>query len=174
MPESIAAAFAATAPPRTMTPAEEYAALVALRAGLDDRIEAAKERALASVATQASAKWRTPYGPVNMYRPEEKVEIIPAAFLAFAQEHYPDEVVTTYSVRTSFERAFLAELAIVAGEVVHKPTGELVDFARIRPEGEPRLSYPASNEQRDAKDLARMLFEENADTLTARLQELTA
>lgn len=155
-------------------PAEEYAALVALRAGLDMLIDDAKARALDSVASLRKASWTTPYGAVNMTRSEEKVEIIPDAFLAFAREHYPDEVVVTYSVRSSFERAFLAELGIVAGQIVHKPTGELVDFARIRPEGEARLSYPASNEQRDAKDLARMLFEENAATLTARLREVTA
>lgn len=173
MPDTISAAFAATAPPPTLTAAERYAALTALKAGLDDQIAAAKAEAITEAATLRSASWNTPYGRVNMTRSEESVEIHADRFLAMCQEHYPDEIVVTYSVRSSFVDAFRKELAIIAGEVVHKGTGEVVDFARVKPEGAPTISYPASTEQRDAKAYARLLFDENAATLTTALRELT-
>ena len=40
--------------------------------------------------------------------------------------------------------------------------------------GDPFISYPSTKAQRDAKELARMLFDENADRLTAGLKELTS
>lgn len=158
----------------TPTAAERVAALTALKAGLDDQLEKAKREAILEVATQRSASWNTPYGRVNMTRDEEKVEIHADDFLAFCQQHYPDEVVATYSVRSSFVDAFRRELTIVAGEVIHKGTGEVVDFARVKPEGAPTISYPSTTAQRDAKAFARLLFEENAAALTANLRELTS
>lgn len=157
-----------------LTAAETYAALTALRAGLDAEIAKAKADAMAEAAALRKASWTTPYGVVNMTRADEKIEILPDRFLAFAQEHYPDEIVTTYSVRSSFVEAWSRDLVIVKGEVVYKGTGEVVDFARVKPEGDPVISYPASKEQRDAKEYARMLFEDRSATLTAALKELTA
>lgn len=158
----------------TGTAAERYAALTALKAGLDEQIARARAEALAEVAHLRKASWTTPYGQVNMTRAEPKVEIDPAAFLAFAQEHYPDEVVHTPEVRSSFRTAFLAELAVIAGRVVHKGTGELVEFAHVTPEGSPTISYPASLAQRDAKEYARMLFDERAAALTKGLREIAS
>jgi hypothetical protein len=157
----------------TLTAAERYAALTALKAGLDDQIAQAKADAIAEVASQRSASWNTPYGHVNMTRAEESVEIHADQFLAFCQEHYPDEVLSAPYVRSSFVDAFRRELTIVAGKVVHKGTGEVVDFARVKPEGAPTISYPASTEQKNAKAYAKLLFDENAATLTTTLRELT-
>lgn len=158
---------------RALPAAERVAAFTALRAGLDSLIDEAKTDALADVVAMRTASWNTPYGRVNMTRRAEGVEYIPDAFLSFVREHYPDEIVTTESVRSSFAMAFIAECVVVAGVVYHKSGGE-VDFVRVRPEGDPTISYPASSEQRDAKEYARMLFAENADRLLEGLREVTA
>lgn len=155
-----------------ITAAERYAALTALRAGLDDQIARARDEALAEVKHLRKASFTTPYGQVNMTRAEPRVRVDQAAFLEFVAEHYPDEIVHTPSVRTSFARAFESELTIVAGTVVHKGTGEVVEFATAGDEGTPVISYPASSEQRDAKALARMLFEDRAAALVTGLREV--
>jgi hypothetical protein len=158
----------------TVTAAERYAALTALKAGLDDQIAQAKREALAEVADLRKASWTTPYGQVNMTRAEPRVDINAAEFLAFCQEHYPDEVIPVPTVRASFRQAFAAELTIVAGHVVHKGTGELVEFAHVTAEGDPTISYPASKAQVEAKEWARMVFADRAELLTASLREITS
>lgn len=158
----------------TGTAAERYAALTALKAGLDDQIAQAKREALAEVAHLRKASWTTPYGQVNMTRSEPKVQIDQALFLAMCQEHFPDEVILTPSVRSSFAMAFMSELTIVAGNVVHKGTGELVEWAHITAEGDPTISYPASKTQADVKEYARMLFAERAPALAAGLREIAS
>lgn len=158
----------------TMTAAARYAALTALSAGLADQIAKAKADALAEVAHLRKASFPTPFGQVNMTRAEPKITLDPAAFLALVEEHYPDEVITTRTVRSSFSAAFLAELVAVGAQVVHRGTGEVVECARLTPEGDPVLSWPASAAQRDAKDLARMLFDERAEQLVSGLVEVTA
>lgn len=158
----------------TMTAAARYAALTALAAGLADQIAKAKAAALDEVQHLRKASFTTPFGPVNMTRAEPRIVLDQAQFLALVEEHYPDEVVVTRSVRSSFAMAFTAELTAVAGHVVHKSTGEIVECASITPEGGPVLTYPASTGQRDAKALAKMLFEERAESLLTGLVEVTA
>lgn len=154
--------------------AEEYAALTALKAGLDDVIADAKSRALAALPPgMTRASWATAYGPVNVTTSAEGVSVDPAGLLAMVEAHYPDEVIVTRSVRPSFAAAFTASLRVIAGQVIHADTGEVVDFAKVKPAGRPTLSYPSSLAQRDAKELARMLFDENRATLTDSLRELT-
>lgn len=154
--------------------AEEYAALTALRAGLDDRIADAKARALAALPPgMTRGSWATAYGPVNVTTPSESIVVDEAGLLAMVEAHFPDDVVVTRSVRPSFAAAFAASLVVVAGEVVHRDTGEVVDFAKVRAGGRPTLSYPASTAQRDAKEYARMLFEERGAALTTALREVT-
>lgn len=160
--------------PDGLSAAETYAALVALRAGLDAQIDKAKAAALAAVNGLSKATYPTAYGVVNVSTPPDAISLDDRAFLALVEEHYPDEVVVTRSVRSSFKAAFLEDLVVVGGQVMHKTTGEVIDFARVVPGGSPRLSYPASLEQRDAKALATMLFEERAATLVSGLREVTA
>lgn len=159
----------------TITAAERYAALTALKAGLDDQIARARSEALEEVRHLRKASFTTPYGQVNVSRAEPRVRVDPDLFMTFVAEHYPDEIVetTTRTVRSSFARAFEAELTAVAGEVVHKGTGDLVEFATVSPEGDPVISYPASTAQRDAKAYARMLFEDRALSLVTGLREVT-
>lgn len=154
--------------------AAEYAALVAMRAGLDAVIDAAKARALDAAKGMRSGSWATPYGRVNVTTTEPRIVLDDPAFLAMVSEHYPDEVILTPSVSPAFRAAFLDRLVEVGGRVVHKDTGEVVECAGLTKRGNPQVSYPASTEQRDAKALAVMLFEERATALVASLREVTA
>jgi hypothetical protein len=154
--------------------AEEVAALTALKAGLDDQIAAAKRRMIDAAAGMTKATVATPYGRVLVTRSEEHVEYIPDRFLEWVKEHHPTEVITTESVNPAFARAMLENLTIVRGEVVDKRSGEFVAYAYLTDQGDPYVAYPASREQRDAKEYARMLFQDRALALTKALHEVAA
>lgn len=153
--------------------AERYAALTALRAGLDAQIAKAKTEALAFSAEHGVKAFTTPYGPVNVTVQGPRPVIDGPAFTAWCQENRPDEVVMTPTVRGSFVTHMADRLVVVAGSVYDKETGDLVPWAYVGEAGDPTLAYPASTDQKYAKDLARLLFEDRAEALTAGLRELT-
>lgn len=151
-------------------PAERYAALTALKAGLLDQIDQAAADVLAEQGPVRS--FDTPYGPVNITRPDDAPDIDVARFTAWlVEQDRTDDLVLM--PRASTLAAFKARLVIVNGEVVDKETGEVAPYGRVNPGGDPRVSYPATKEQRAAKEWARALFEERAAALTAGLRELT-
>lgn len=158
------------------TAAERYAGLVAIRDGLGQLIEDAKRDVEVEAQAMRAASWATPFGRVNVTREDPRIALDTDAYVEMVREHFPDEVetVTTYAVNPAFTAGFLADLVIVAGRVVSKSTGEVVDCARITPQGPAKVVYPATRESRDAKALARMLLEERAASLTAGLLEVTA
>jgi hypothetical protein len=164
--------------PATPTPgqlaAERYAALVAIRDAFDALAKDAKTDALKHAAGLKSASWSTLYGAVNVTTTDPKIVLDEDAFLAMVQEHYPDDVVVTYSVSPALRAAFLSRLVEVGGQVVHRDTGEVVDFATVTPRGNPTVSYPSSSAQRDAKAYARMLLEDKVATFVDGLREVTA
>ena len=165
--------MSSTTPP---TAAERYAGLVALRDGLDALIGAAKADVIAEAADLRSASWSTPFGRVNAARDDARVVLDDDAFTAWALQHRPDEVTTrtVHDVNPAFRKAVLADLVAVAGQVVDKRTGEVVEWAHIAPAGELRVVYPATTESKAAKALARMLLEDQAAALTTGLREVTA
>jgi hypothetical protein len=110
--------------PATPTPgqlaAERYAALVAIRDAFDALAKDEKAEALKHAAGLKSASWSTPYGAVNVTTTDPKIVLDEDAFLAMVQEHYPDDVVVTYSVSPALRAAFLSRLVEVSGQVVHR------------------------------------------------------
>lgn len=83
----------------------------------------------------------TKVGTVTITEPDSGVDVDTTAFLAWCQEHHPDEVVP--AVRESFRRAVLGGLVEVDGEFFYK--GTLVPWARLRPAGDPTsFSYRPS------------------------------
>lgn len=159
-----------TAPPNA---AERYAALTALKAGLDAQIAKAKAEALAFSAAHGVKAFTTPYGPVNVTQAGVRPVVDGPAFTAWCQENRPDEVILTPTVRGSFVTHMAERLVVVAGSVYDKTTGDLVPWAYVGEAGDPTLAYPASTPQREAKEYARLLFEDRAEALTAGLRELT-
>ena len=153
--------------------ADRYAMLVAFRDAFGDLATDAREALLADAAHQRSASWDTPRGQVNATRSAAKVVVDPAGLLEMVKAHYPDEVITTEHVRPSFAKAFAAELTDINGTVIHRGTGEVVDFAHVQPAGDLRVSYPASKAQTEAKALARMLLEDSLPALESGLREVT-
>lgn len=161
-------------PEHQLSPAERYAALSALAAGLNAQIAAAKADVAREAESMRKASWPTPWGPVNAGRRDPGVEVDPDAFLAYVEQHHPDAIVTTRTVSPATVQALLSDLAIVGRNVMSKSTGEVVEWAHVGPAGGVVVSYPASSQQREAKALAVMLFEDRASALVSGLREVTA
>lgn len=145
-----------------MTPAAQYAALKAIKAGIDAALADTAESALADHHAEGIDRWRTPYGSVTVATRKPTAGIVDdAAFLAWARANAPGEIVET--VRDSFRHAIERQLRILDdGTVVHSGTGEAVPWAGVNPAGRPYLSV---RDAAAAKESAIAM-------VTARLDEL--
>lgn len=73
---------------------------------------------------------------ITLARPKPGIDVDAAAFLEWVKAEYPGEVVT--AVRESFRRSIIGRLDIADGIVVDTKTGEKVEWAKVRPAGEPQ------------------------------------
>lgn len=129
----------------------EAAARNAVLKVLLDKVKAAYEQSRHDVAqamsevgaerVAASLPNGVKVAQVVMAQPKPAIVLDEDAFLDWCEQNRPDEIVTVKRVRSSFQEAMLARLAIVADDVVDTRTGESVPWARVRPAGEP---YPTT------------------------------
>ncbi len=132
--------------------ATRVAVLKALRDTVEAEYEAARLRLLdglrASRAELGLKSLRvtlpddTPVATVTVVDPRPAVVVVdPASFTSWVAEHYPTEVETRVTVRSSWQRHFVATLATSAaspGPVADPRTGEVVPGLAARPAPEPR------------------------------------
>lgn len=157
-----------------MNPAELLAALKAMKAGLDDQIREAEDAVLALAESTGAERLATPYGPITIARKAAGISVVDrAAFTAWCEANLPDAIETIVQVRPQTEKAALARLTVMRGAVYDTVTGEEVGWAAPTPPGDPYTAWPASTAQRDAKDMARLLFADRAELLASGLRELT-
>lgn len=111
--------------------------------GLIEGLTAAERDLKARLAKQATefsvGTFKTPLGPASVSAPQPQVELDPAAFLAWCQEHHPEVVVLVPQVREWFVAEALSKLAVASEDVVDA-NGEVVGYARVRPAGAPVVS----------------------------------
>lgn len=160
--------------PAPLTAAERYAALSALRAGLDSQIAAAKRDLMAEASGLRKASWPTPWGQVNAVRADPRVEIDQDALLEHLRAHHPDGIVVVETPNVALVQTLLARCTVIGRTVMDRETGEVVEWAHVGEAGPLTVSYPASAQQKDAKALATMLFDERGDALVSGLREVTA
>lgn len=93
----------------------------ALRAAVRDALdEAGADATRAELNDERIAK-------VSLVSPQLKAIVgNEADFLAWVEENYPHEVVTTKTVRSSFKEAILKKFLLNGEDVIHFETGELV------------------------------------------------
>lgn len=157
-----------------LTPADNLAFLLALQAGLNDQIARAKRRVLDEAAQTRTRSYDTPVGQVNITRKDAPIEVTDeAALLAWVKEHRPDEVETVERVRPAYMKHLREDRwTVVKGQVIDTQTGEVVEFAALGDPGEPFVAWPASKQQRAAKQEARDLFEQRAALLAPLFAEI--
>lgn len=131
-----------------MNPAEKYARLRllehAVRAALPGAAAAAEEYR----ESVRAKSLETDYGTVSVVRPKRVAYIAdPDAFLAWVQEHRPDEIV--HSVRPSFAEAYLAELGMDSSGECFDRDGEIVPWAASKM-GRPHLRVALDAETKRA------------------------
>lgn len=152
----------------------EAAARAAVLKTLLDKVKAAYERARTDVATamieqgaervSAALPDGTKVAQLVMTQPKPAIVLDDEAFLAWCETNFPDEITTVRRVRSSFEAAMLAQLVIVADDVVHTRTGESVEWAKVRAAGEP---YPTTKLVEGGKDAIERAWHEGAISLDA-------
>jgi hypothetical protein len=142
--------------------ATRVAVLKALRDTVEAEYEAARLRLLdglrASRAELGLKSLRvtlpddTPVATVTVVDPRPAVVVVdPATFTSWVAEHYPTEVETRVTVRSSWQRHFVATLDTGPGPVADPRTGEVVPGLAARPAPEPRSfslrSLPGGTEE---------------------------
>lgn len=157
-----------------MTAADHLALLLALEAGLKDQIAQAKRRVLEAAAETRTRSYDTPVGQVNITRKDPPIEVTDeAALLAWVKENRPDEVEVIERVRPAYMKHLRENRwTVVKGQVIDTQTGEIVEFAALGDPGEPYITWPASKQQRAAKEEARLLFEQRAALLAPLFAEI--
>lgn len=155
--------------------AETYAALSALKAGIDAAIKEAGADALTFGNENGVKSFLTPFGAVTIVPKDPTIAFDEAALLAWVEANHPTEVETVKQVRPSFEKVLRDRFVIVKGETVLDPvTGEVVEFATVVAPGDPHISFPASKEQRAAKAEAVAWVKGRTDELSGAMRELTS
>lgn len=128
-----------------MNAATRHAGLKALRAGLDEAIAQTQGDAVDDFRREGTDRWRTPFGTVSIAMRQPQIRLDPAAFLAWVKRHRPTEVITTETVRTSYQDAVVKRLVIDGDDVIDPETGEVVEWASVQPGGHPYLSVRDAN-----------------------------
>lgn len=147
-----------------MIPAAKHAALKALKAGLDAAIDRTQDDTLAEATESGADRWRTAFGSVSVSQKQDSVEVADeAAFLRWVREHAPAEVVE--QVRDSYRKAVLKQLQPGPdGTVVDARTGEVVEWAAVRPGG---TRYLSVRDGADAKQAATAMVLAHLDEIAA-------
>ena len=142
------------------TPVDVYASLKLLMHGLKEAEATAAAEADDFRRSTRAKQLETDYGLVALTRRKPTIVVDDAALLHWAREHAPH--VITETISTPAKRALLAGWEIAGDDVIDPDTGEVVEFASVKPGGE-SLMVRLSPE---AKAFA-------ADVLTSRAADLT-
>lgn len=115
--------------------------------GLELFLEARDSHGLKS--TEVRLEDGTLVANATLPQPKDSIEFDDAAFLAYVEVERPDEVVKT--VNPAFATAIKRHLAIEGDQVVDTRTGEVVEWARVRPAGQPKnFTITFTRDGRDA------------------------
>lgn len=165
-----------------MKSADLIASFTAIKHGIDKAIAQEKVEALRVAAELGIKSFDTPWGAVTVARSEEDwhVRLDEVQFLAWVQEHAPDQVETTTpepvtKVKAMYRAQFIKGLVRVGQSVVHQDSGEIVEFAEPVHilAGDPYISYPATKQQKAAKEAAEEWVRDTAQMLTDGLRART-
>lgn len=166
-----------------MRSADTIAALSAIKHGIDKALEQEKVEVLRVAAEVGVKSFTTPWGAVTIAQSDEewRVQLDEAEFLAWAKVNAPDEVEIFQPepierVRAMYRAHFIKGLVRAGLVVVDQDTGEVVDFASPIhiPAGNQYVTYPASKQQKAAKETAEAWVSDAAQMLTDGLLERTA
>lgn len=142
-----------------MNPAERLAALRLLEHGLKAAITEAQAEADDYRQHVGARALTTPWGEVGLTRRKPAIVFDDAALLEWCETNAPEAIRRT--VPTEARRGLAAKLTIDGDDVVDPATGEVVEFASVRPGGE-SLRVALTGEAKDEAEAA----------LLARLAEL--
>lgn len=148
-----------------MTPAERLAALKALRHGIDQALGQAEDAVRSTMLDTGADRFRTPLGSVSLAERAGSITFDEDRLLAFAEEADLDGVETIKQVRPTFRRLFDAS----GEQVIFKPTGEVIDFATVRP----GTQYLTTRLNDEAKDAAEKLLGDRFLTIAELIDETT-
>jgi hypothetical protein len=149
--------------------AEKWAALKALADAIYTAAKAAEPDVL-DIADGVGVKtFETPFGQVTIVRPGESIVVDERALLGMVDPTELEQRVAPWKVKELTSR-----LVIVAGEVVDKTTGEVVEWAHVQPGGDPQVRWPSTTQQKQVKERAREFIAGTVDDLTAGLREITS
>lgn len=82
-------------------------------------------------------------------QPKDSIEFVDDAFLAYVEAERPDEIVKL--VNPAFSTAIKRHLTVEGDAVVDTRTGEVVEWARVRPAGQPKnFTITFTRDGRDA------------------------
>lgn len=150
------------------TPVDVYASLKLLMHGLK---EAEADAAAAADEFRRSTRAKqleTDYGLVALTRRQPSIVVDDAALLHWAREHAPHAI--TESISSAAKKALVGRWEIDGDDVVDPETGEVVEFASVKPGGE-SLTVRLTPE---AKAFAAEVLTHHADTLTRGFNRLLA
>lgn len=152
---------------RTLNPAERYAALKLLAAGVDAALSQAADEAEQYRRTVRARSLETDWGTVGVARRKPTIAFDEAGLLAWCEEHNPDAIIRTVSDLA--RRSLRARCVIDGEEVIDTSTGEPLDFATVTP-GAEYLRVTLSPAAKEAAAMA------DADQLAAiaQMSALTA
>lgn len=145
-----------------MTPAQRLAALKAIRFGIDHAIEQAEYGVRELINATGAERFGTGMGQVILVQKDPTITFDEAELLAFAESTDLDGVEVIKEVRRTFRSLF----KISGRHVVFAPTGEIIDWAKIRP----GTTYLSTRLNDDTKTHIESIMAERVDTLTGLLE----
>jgi hypothetical protein len=149
-----------------MTSAERLAALKAIQSAIGDAIDQATKDVELTRAMTGAKSFDTRIGTVSWTVRKPTVTFDDAALLVWAKENMPHEVEVVERVRDTLKTTLQKRLyAEDDGTVWDSTTGELVEWAHIKPGSE----YATVRLTQEAKDNARTAILANLDTVTGVL-----
>lgn len=122
-----------------MNPAEQLAALRALRHGLDAQITQVEERVREFRWHVSAHSFDTNWARVTFRPNPQKINYDTDRLLAWASVHMPHEVVPEHTVtipatvRPTLYTTLEGRLTVTGAGVIDTTTGEVVDFATVSP-----------------------------------------
>lgn len=150
-----------------VNPAEKYAALKLLEAGLKSALVEAKADVEAYATATGAASLKTDWGKVSIAEEKFNPQVADSGrFTEWVKENAPDEI--QESVNPAYSKAFLSQCDVddETGAVSYKPTGEVLPFMGLRVSG----GYASARLAKDVKDkAAELVYDRIADLLPKEL-----
>ena len=159
-----------------MRPAEKVALLTALSEATKAQLDLAKAEALALADTVGVKSFNTDFGALTIaWKGEAPMVTDEAKVLAYVKEAFPTEVEVITRVRPSFTKALLGrvEWDPDTSQFIDTKTGEAVPGLGWSEKGEPYITWPAGDAQRETKTESAQWFASRTDELLSGMAALT-